>query len=200
MPSCQRSPYSDCWAINSAVQAASPRYRLAHSSTAGQAQGKAGHSDVRQGQDAGQGCVLLPPRSCVSPLRLAPPLHADSVAKVPPSRPQFDKYRLVLLLAHPFFRLFSKTALTVILCCISAYEKPQISSTKISISAQQFYLIDSHAVTQYSAVVFFHHGFVRHIIPATPPAAHLHVKNHLLQRRQRSLSSYPNGSPQPARL
>lgn len=69
MPSCQRSPYSDCWAINSAVQAASPRYRLAHSSTAGQAQGKAGHSDVRQGQDAGQGCVLLapsPPVLCVA--------------------------------------------------------------------------------------------------------------------------------------
>lgn len=74
-------------------------------------------------QDAGQGCVVLAPspRSCVSPLRLAPPLHAGSVAKVPPARPQFDKYRLVLLFANPFFYSFSNAAFIVILCCTSAW-------------------------------------------------------------------------------
>lgn len=152
-------------------------------------------------QDRGV-CSLLSPRSCVSPLRLAPPLHAGSVAKVPPARPQFDKYRLVLLFANPFFCLFPNTASIV----ISAAHLPGYDNAPNQQHQRQYQhstaLLDrfsrSHAVI--GSCFFSHRGFVRHITPATPPAAHLHAKKHLSQRRQRSLSSHPNGSPQPARL
>lgn len=48
---------------------------------------------------------------------------------------------------------------------------------------------------------FFYYGSVRHIYASYPASStYLHVKKHLLHRRQRSLSSHPNGSSQPARL
>lgn len=151
-------------------------------------------------QDRGV-CSLLPPgrvcRHYVLPRRFMQALWPRSLLPGPNSTNIVWSCFLQILSSASSPTLLLPSSLLHI--CLGT-TTPQTSSTNANISIQQRCLIDSHAVTQKSAVVFFHRGFVRHITPATPPAAHLHAKKHLLQRRQRSLSSHPNGSPQPARL
>jgi hypothetical protein len=127
--------------------AALPHRQCQRQQMRGKGKARQGHPDVKG--RTGVRLVAPSPRSSVSPLRLAPPLHAGSVAKVPPSKAPNSTNIFWSCSLQTFFCLFYKTAFIILfLPRISIRENLRISSTKSTIDAHQLCLIDSHAITQ----------------------------------------------------